>query len=186
MDGAETQVRRPRAGRPGRRAFVSGKRRQNTIKTTTFSDGQGRMLLSGVVRPGRMHDQTALRTEGIAEQFRTRPRIKARVDSGYQGLAKEFPDQVSAPPKKPADKACDGDTYAWRETRRRQSSARICVEHSNAELRQWAPLRRFTGRRETYAETHLAIAGLVSDRSAQRATRRQTSTELVLVSDTVW
>ncbi|MFB6783464.1 transposase family protein [Streptomyces sp. NPDC056352] len=56
FDGAETQVRRPRAGRPGRRAFVSGKCRQNTIKTTTFSDGQGRMLLSGVVRPGRMHE----------------------------------------------------------------------------------------------------------------------------------
>lgn len=184
MDGAETQVRRPQAGRPGRRAFVSGKRRQNTIKTTTFSDGQGRMLLSGAVRPGRMHDQTALRTEGIAEQFRTRPTVRARVDSGYQGLAKEFPDQVSAPPKKPADEACDGDTYAWQEARRRQSSARICVEHTNAELRQWAPLRRFTGRRDTYAETHLAIAGLVSDRSAQRATRRQTSTELVRVRDT--
>ena len=52
MDGAETQVRRPQAGRPGRRAFVSGKKKQNTVKTTTFSDGQGRMLLSGAVRPG--------------------------------------------------------------------------------------------------------------------------------------
>ncbi|OEJ21185.1 transposase [Streptomyces agglomeratus] len=183
LDGAETQVRRPQAGRPGRREFVSGKRRQNTIKTTTFSDGQGRMLLSGVVRPGRMHDQTAVRTEGIAEQFRNRPAVKAKVDSGYAGLAKEFPGQVSAPPKKPKDEACDGDKYAWRETRRRQSSARICVEHTNAELRQWVPLRRFTGRRDTYAATHLAIASLVSDRSAQRATRRETSTELVLVRD---
>ncbi|MGW7414568.1 transposase family protein [Streptomyces sp. NPDC054863] len=115
LDGAETQVRRPQAGRPGRRAFISGKRRQNTIKTTTFSDGQGGMLLSGVVRPGRMHDQTAVRSEGIAEQFRHRPRVKAEVDSGYQGLAKEFPRQVSAPPKKPKGDVCDGDKYAWRE-----------------------------------------------------------------------
>ncbi|MET8179496.1 transposase family protein [Streptomyces sp. NPDC005336] len=184
LDGAETQVRRPQAGRPGRRAFVSGKRRQNTIKTTTFSDHQGRLLLSGLVRPGRMHDQTAVRTEGIAEQFRTHPGVKAKVDSGYLGLAKEFPGQVSAPPKKPRDEACDGDKHAWREVRRRQSSARICVEHTNAELRQWAPLRRFTGRRETYAETHLAIALLVSDRSAHRATHRRTSTDLVLVRDT--
>ncbi|MFB6963011.1 hypothetical protein ACFCYB_40135, partial [Streptomyces sp. NPDC056309] len=60
----------------------------------------------------------------------------------------------------------------------------ICVEHTNAELRQWAPLRRFTGRRETYAETHLAIAGLVSDRAARRPTRRETSTELVLARGT--
>ncbi|MGI5397179.1 transposase family protein [Streptomyces sp. CA-251251] len=183
LDGAETQVRRPQAARPGRRAFVSGKRKQNTIKTTTFSDGQGRLLLSGVIRPGRMHDQTAVRTEGIAEQFRTHPPVKAKVDSGYQGLAKEFPDQVSAPPKKPKGEACDGDKHAWRETRRRQSSARICVEHTNAELRQWAPLRRFTGRRDDYADTHLAIGGLVSDRSALRVTRRRASTELVLAQD---
>ncbi|MFI8438946.1 transposase family protein [Streptomyces sp. NPDC079020] len=121
IDGTEVQVRRPRAGRPGRKAFVSGKKKQNTIKTTTFSDQQGRTLFSGVVRPGRMHDQTALRTEGIADQLRRHPGVKAEVDSGYQGLAKEFPSQVSAPPKKPAEDACDGDKRAWREMRRRQS-----------------------------------------------------------------
>lgn len=52
--------------------------------------------------------------------------------------------------------------------RRRQSSRRICVEHANAELRQWHPLQRYTGRRETHDETHLAIATLVSDRAARR------------------
>lgn len=183
LDGAETQVRRPKAGRPGRRAFVSGKRRQNTIKTTRFSDGQGRLLYSGVERPGRMHDQTAVRTERIAEQFRTRPGVKAKADSGYQGLAKEFPDQVSTPPKNPKDDACNGDKYAWREARRRQSSARICVEHTNAELRQWAPLRRFTRPRETFCETQRAIAALISDRAAKRPTRREYSTELILARD---
>ncbi|MFI5750270.1 transposase family protein [Streptomyces sp. NPDC051644] len=174
------QVRRPRAHRPGRKAFVSGKKKQNTIKTTTFSDPQGRTLFSGVVRPGRMHDQTAVRTEGIAEQFHRHPKVKAEVDEGYRGLANEFPGQVSAPPKKPKDDAPLGEHHAWREQRRRQSSARICVEHTNAEYKQWRPLQRFTGRRETYAETHLAIATLVSDRSARRATRRKASTELVL------
>ncbi|MFI8793267.1 transposase family protein [Streptomyces sp. NPDC055105] len=97
LDGAETQVRRPRAARPGRRAFVSGKRRQNTIKTTTFSDGQGRMLLSGVVRPGRMHDQTALRTEGFGEQLRLHPSVMSQVDAGYARLAKESP--ARSPPR---------------------------------------------------------------------------------------
>jgi DDE superfamily endonuclease len=161
IDGTEVQVRRPRAGRPGRKAFVSGKKRQNTIKTTTFSDGQGRTLFSGVVRPGRMHDQTAVRTEGIAEQFRQHPNVRAEVDEGYLGLANEFPAQVSAPPKKPKDDAPMGERHAWRERRRRQSSVRICVEHANAEYKQWRPLQRFTSRRETYTETHLAIAGLV-------------------------
>ncbi|WP_405810076.1 transposase [Streptomyces sp. NBC_01520] len=184
LDGTEVQVRRPRAGRPGRKAFISGKKKQNTIKTTTFSDHQGRTLFSGVVRPGRMHDQTAVRSEGIAEQFRLHPDVRAEVDSGYQGLAKEFPSQVSAPPKKPAEDAPDGDKRAWREARRRQSSARIVVEHTNAEYKQWHPLQRYTGRREGYEQTHLAIVGLVSDRAARRATRRPTSTELVPVRAT--
>ena len=54
------------------------------------------------------------------------------------------------------------------------------MEHTNAEYEQWRPLQRFTGRRETYAATHLAIAGLVSDRSARRVTRRKPSVEPVL------
>ncbi|MGW7529669.1 transposase family protein [Streptomyces sp. NPDC054783] len=53
IDGTEVQVRRPRAHRPGRKAFASGKKKQNTIKTTTFSDPKGRALFSGAVRPGR-------------------------------------------------------------------------------------------------------------------------------------
>src|SRR6266545_3604128 len=73
IDGTETQVRRPRANRPGRRAFVSGKRKQNTIKTTTICDGRGRTLWAGAVRPGRMHDQTAVKTEGIEDLLRPYP-----------------------------------------------------------------------------------------------------------------
>lgn len=186
IDGTETQVRRPKAHRPGRCAFVSGKKKQNTMKTTTISDGQGRTLWSGADRPGRMHDQTAMRTEGIVEQLRLHPCVKAEVDDGYRGLANEFPDQISVPPRKP--KGPDGEDapltegYGWREDKRRQSSRRICVEHANAEHKQWRPLQRFLGRREHYPATHRAIAGLVSDRAAHRTTRRKPSTELVLVS----
>ncbi|MGY4919500.1 transposase family protein [Streptomyces sp. 900116325] len=81
-DETEVQARRPRADRPGRKAFVSDKKKQNTIKTTTFSDGQGRTLFSGVFRPGQMHDQTAVRTEHIAEQFCQPPDVRAEVDVG--------------------------------------------------------------------------------------------------------
>ncbi len=95
-------VLRPGAGfaipaMPGvRRAFVSGKKKQNTIKTTTISDGQGRTLWGGAVRPGRMHDQTAVKTEGIEDLLRQHPTVTVTVDAGYRGLAKTFPDQVHA------------------------------------------------------------------------------------------
>ena len=161
IDGTETQVRRPQAHRPGRCAFVSGKKKHNTMKATTISDGQGRTLWSGGDRAGRMHDQTAMRTERIAEQFRLHPDVKAEVDEGYRGLANEFPEQVSAPPKKPKEDAPLGDQYAWREQRRRQSSARICVEHTNAEHKQWRSLQCFLGSREHYPATQTTIPGIL-------------------------
>jgi DDE superfamily endonuclease len=80
--------------------------KQNTIKTTTICDGQGRTLWAGAVRPGRMHDQTAAKTEGIEDLLRQHPMVTATVDAGYQGLAKGFPDQVCGAP-------CSG----WRPSR---------------------------------------------------------------------
>jgi hypothetical protein len=168
IDGTEVQVRRPRANKPGRRAFVSGKKKMNTKKATVVTDGQGRTLWAGAFRPGRMHDQTAVRTEGIADLFTQFPQVKAKVDAGYRGLAKEFPDQVQAPPLKPKKDAPPEETAAWDEQRHRQSSERICVEHANAEHKQWRTLQRYLGRREDFDETYLAVAGLVSDRAAER------------------
>ena len=168
LDGTEVQVRRPRAGKPGRRAFVSGKKKQNTKKATVITDEKGRTLWAGAFRPGRMHDQTAVRTEGIADLFTRYPQVKAKVDAGYRGLAKEFPDQVQAPPLNPKKDATPEETAAYEEQRHKQSSERICVEHANAEFKQWRPLQRFTGRRDEFEETFLAIGGLVSDRAAGR------------------
>jgi hypothetical protein len=168
IDGTEVQVRRPPAGRPGRRAFVSGKKKQNTGKATAVSDGAGRLLWLGAFRPGRMHDVTALRTEGIEDLLRAHPDVQAEVDAGYQGLARDFPGQVSAPPKKPGKDAPPEETARWEQQRHQQSSRRICVEHALAEPKQWRPLQRYLGRREHFQETALAIAGLVSDRAARR------------------
>ena len=168
IDGTEVQVRRPRANRPGRRAFVSGKKKMNTKKATIVTDGEGRTLWAGAFRPGRMHDQTAVRTEGIADLFRQYPQVKAKVDAGYRGLAKEFPDQVQAPPPKPKKDTPPEETAEYESRRHEQSSERICVEHANAEHKQWRPLQRYLGRREYFDQTYAAIAGLVSDRAAQR------------------
>ena len=168
IDGTEVQVRRPAAHRPGRRAFVSGKKKQNTIKATAISDGGGRLVWLGAFRPGRMHDVTALRTEGIEDLLRRHPDVAAEVDAGYQGLARDFPAQVSAPPKKPPKDASPEETARWEAQRHRQSSQRICVEHAIAEPKQWRTLQRWTGRRDHLQETALAIAGLVSDRAATR------------------
>ena len=165
-DGSEIQVRRPQAGRPGRRAFVSGKKKQNTIKFTKISDERGRTLADVTFRPGRMHDQTALRTDGIDHLLEQFPDVRAEMDAGYRGLHRDHPDQVSVPPKKPAKDAAPEAIAAWEQARHAQSSARICVEHAIAGSKHWRPLQRWIGRREDLPQTIRAIGSLVSDRAA--------------------
>ncbi|MEN3615936.1 transposase family protein [Plantactinospora sp. ZYX-F-223] len=94
------RVRRPRVGRSGRKAFVSGKARQNTIKATVVSDEYGVTLWCGGHRPGRMHDSTAARIEGIDALLDAYPRVRVLGDSGYQGLARTHAGQGTAPPLK--------------------------------------------------------------------------------------
>ena len=168
IEGTEVQVRRPRANKPGRLAFVSGKKKQNTKRATVVTDGEGRTLWAGAFRPGRMHDQTAVRTEGIADLFEQFPDVKAKVDAGYRGLAKQFPDQVQAPPLKPKKDATAEEVATWEAQRHQRSSERIRVERANAEHKQWRTLQRFLGRREDFDETYRAVAALVSDRAAER------------------
>ena len=52
-----------------------------------------------------MHDATAVRTEDIEDLLRHYPDVQAEVDSGHQGQARDFPGQVSAPPRKPGKNA---------------------------------------------------------------------------------
>ncbi|MGH3410584.1 MAG: transposase family protein [Streptosporangiaceae bacterium] len=95
IDGTEVQVRRPRAGKPGRKALVSGKKKMNTKKATVITGGGGRTLRAGAFRPGRMHDQTAVRTEGIAGLFTQFPQGQGKgrrpVPGPGQGVSRPGP-----------------------------------------------------------------------------------------------
>jgi hypothetical protein len=122
---------------------------------------------AGAVRPGRMHDQTAVNTEGIAGLLTQHPRVKARVDDGYQGLASAFAEQVTAPPRKPPTDAPAELVDAYQQARTEQSSRRIRVEPATAEHKKWRTLQRWLGRRGSFGETYLAVAGLVLDRAAR-------------------
>lgn len=71
---------------------------------------------------------------GLVPSFFLRPVAPAPRRKGNRGLANEFPDQISASPRKTKD--IDNtpltERYGWRELRRGQSSRRICVEHATS------------------------------------------------------
>ncbi|MEL5958967.1 transposase family protein [Streptomyces sp. CLV115] len=165
LDATEVQVRRPPAGRGGRRAFVSGKKKQNTMKATVVADHQGRTLWTDALRPGRMHDATAARNEGIGTCFRHFRDVEVLLDDGYPGLRRDHPGQAVTPPRK-GNKISPPEVLEARlQARHRHSSKRISVEHALADHKRWKQLVRWTHRRETLPVTYRAIAGLVSDRN---------------------
>jgi hypothetical protein len=113
-----------------------------------------------------MHDLTTIRVEGADALLDAYPHVQLLVDAGYQGLARDHHKQVSAPPLKLRPETPPEQRSQWEHDRKHQSSQRIAVEHTIAELKWWRVLQRFTGRRELLPETINAIAGLVSDKSA--------------------
>ncbi|MFE7359405.1 transposase family protein [Streptomyces sp. NPDC057543] len=165
LDATEVQVRRPPAGRGGRRAFVSGKKKQNTMKATIVADHQGRTLWTDALRPGRMHDATAARNEGIGTCFRHFRDVEVLLDDGYLGLRRDHPGQAVTPPRK-GNKISPPEVLEARlRARHRHSSKRITVEHALPDHKRWKQLVRWTHRRETLPVTYRAIADLVSDRN---------------------
>ena len=168
LDGTEVQVRRPRAGKPGRRAFVSGKKKMNTKKATVITERR-----AAPCGPGLWGRADALPDRG-ADRGHRRPVHPAPAGQGQSRRRRTaaWPDSSRtkdpAPPLKPKKDAAPEENLAYAEQRHQQSSERSCVEHANAEHKQWRVLQRFLGRRDDFDETYLAVACLVSDRAAER------------------
>jgi hypothetical protein len=58
IDGTEIQVCRPAAGRKDREEFISGKNKQNAVKSMAVTDAEGRLLFC--VRPDLSVARTSL------------------------------------------------------------------------------------------------------------------------------
>ena len=167
IDGSEIQVRRPKAHRPGRRAFVSGKKKQNTIKFTKICDGRGRTLRDAVFRPGRMHDQTALQNRRDR-----RPAANSSPTSRPRWTPATGACTATTPPRSASRRRNQPRTRRRRRPQpgskpgtpsHRRGSAWSTPSPSS---KHWRPLQRWIGRREDLPETVRAIGSLVSDRAA--------------------
>ena len=166
MDATEVRVRRPAAGRPGRKRFISGKTRQNAIKTLLVTDEAGRVLFGGATRPGSCADITQARSAGLVGMLADYLGLQIVADAGYQGLAAETCGQVITPPPKRRGKHLEALQWlmAHHQGARKQHSARRSrVEHGIAHLKNWRALARHHGRRSVFDQTVRAITGLLSD-----------------------
>ncbi|MFC7994484.1 transposase family protein [Streptomyces pilosus] len=133
INGTEIRVRRPAAGRNDRDRFISGKSKQNAIKTMVVTDSDGRVLCCSPAQPGSCADITRTRQLGLVKLLAEGPVMEVRTGRGD------------------ARAATQGSLLTADAGRARHSP-----------LKNWRALARHLGRREHMRDTVQAIAGLLS------------------------
>ncbi|MGW6963281.1 transposase family protein [Streptomyces zaomyceticus] len=98
IDGTEVRVRRPAAGRKDREKFISGKNKQNAVKSMVVTDADGRLLFCSPAQPASCADITHARQLGLVKVLADGPVVEVLADAGYQGLGARTGGRVVTPP----------------------------------------------------------------------------------------
>ncbi|MEU2908081.1 transposase family protein [Streptomyces globisporus] len=175
IDGTEVRVRRPAVGRKDREKFISGKNKQNAVKSMVGTDAEGRLLFCSPAEPASCADITHARKLGLVELLADGPAVEILADAGYQGLGAQTGGRVVTPPHRKFKK----NPPEWYEEmherqRKAHSSRRIRVEHGIGHLKNWRSLARHHGRREHMSDIIQSVAGLLSHQQAATASGTRT------------
>ncbi|CAD5925801.1 MULTISPECIES: transposase family protein [Streptomyces] len=175
IDGTEVRVRRPAAGRTDREKFISGKNKQNAVKSMVVTDAEGRLLFRSPAESASCADITHARKLGLVRLLTEGPAVKILADAGYQGLGAQTGGRVGTPPHRKFKKNAP-DWYEEMHERQRKahSSRRIRVEHRIGHLKNWRSLARHHGRREHMTDIIQSVAGLLSHQQVATASGART------------
>jgi hypothetical protein len=125
IDGTERPRRRPKNPQQQRR-FYSGKKKRHTLKNILITTPDRRVLVLSATREGKAHDYACLKQSRLAAAIPRRRRCT--TDTGFLGIAKDYPHLVIRMPKK---KPKGGElSAADRRRNLKISRFRIAVEHA--------------------------------------------------------
>ncbi|WP_239008942.1 transposase family protein [Streptomyces sp. S8] len=88
IDGTEIRVRRPAAGRKDRDKFISGKNKQNAVKSMVVTDAEGRALWCSPARPASCADITHARQLGLVRLLADGPAVEILPMPATRALAR--------------------------------------------------------------------------------------------------
>ncbi|MFI8220018.1 transposase family protein [Streptomyces sp. NPDC085932] len=77
---------------------MSGKSKQNAVKTMVLTDEDARVLFCSPTRPGSCVDITHARQSGLVRLLAEGPAVEILADAGYQGLGAQTGGRVITPP----------------------------------------------------------------------------------------
>lgn len=167
IDATEQRVRRPQdpPGTPpedrgrAQRPYYSGKKKTHTVKTQIAITLDGQIAEVSTTVPGSVNDLTLLR------QSKTLTRVPGAplMDSGYQGIQKDVPDQLLYR----AHRASRGHplTPEQKAANRELGRHRVRIEHTLAFMKHYQVLAAvYRHDREAYNDTFCLVAALTNRR----------------------
>jgi hypothetical protein len=159
IDATEQPIPQPQE-KLQRKLAYSGKKQDHTVKTQILALKKTILHVFGGL-PGSISDMCVLRASGVMGQIP--PKVRARIDKGYEGSEAAYPDvAVQQPIKKRPKQEQSILEKAYNHT---LSMARIYVEHHFARLKKWQSMAQiWRGKFGDHEGVFRVIAGLVNFR----------------------
>jgi len=158
-----TEQRIPRPEKKSKRnKHHSGKKKAFTIKTQIATTKQGLIVNIGKSMPGRQHDYKIFKASNLPKII---PKdIKIDLDSGYQGVHKDFPDLNAVIPYK---RTRNGQplTRSQKIQNKKQRRIRVVVEHTLSKLKKFQILNQvYRNSLQNYETVFGFVANIVNFR----------------------
>ncbi len=163
IDATERKHRRP-SEEEKQEELYSGKKKGHTVKNTIIATGRKVIIYVGRTFAGRRHDYGMFKEEFPPKQGWLKEEGKrANLDSGYQGINKDYGIGAAIPKKKPRKSKKNPNpelTEAEKERNKRLGKARIYVEHAIGGIKRFNILvHAFRNRKAGFADSVIAVCG---------------------------
>lgn len=164
-DATEQKIPRPEK-KFKRKKYHSGKKKAFTVKTQLATNKQGLIIYTSRASPGRIHDYKLFKESSLARIIPQKTRIY--LDSGYQGIKKDFPDLNSIIPFK-RTRNHQKLTHSEKIQNTKQRRVRVKVEHAISQLKKFNVLSHiYRHSLQNYDQTFAFIVNIVNFRMLQR------------------
>lgn len=165
VDATEQKIPRPKK-KLKRKKYHSGKKKAFTVKTQIAVNQQGLIVHLNKASPGRNHDYKVFQESDLPNIIPKNSKLY--LDSGYQGIQKDFPYLNSIIPFKRTRKH-QKLTRSEKIQNTKQRKVRIKVEHVISQLKKFNVLSHiYRHSLQNYDQTFAFVANIVNFRIQQR------------------
>jgi len=156
LDATEQEIPRPKNKRR-RKSHYSGKKKRHTVKTQVMVNKKGVISHKTPYARGRRHDYDLFKDCHPVVP----PEVEVGMDSGYQGVQKDFPDlNTRLPEKKQKGKP---RTKQQKRRNKKLAQERVVVEHAIGRIKKYKIIgTEFRNRLNRYNTVFSITCGLVN------------------------